>query len=252
MIWCLPGFLGTAADWKPFDEAWAATSGTTVRALDLFDKPLPAETPAQWAFKFVRALRQVDDAPIIAGYSMGGRLALHALLAEPRLFRAAIIVSAGLGIEGEEARQERRVRDDRWAARFETEEWRSVVADWNRQPIFGGSPTPRERSETEFDRDALATALRWWSPAVQKPLGELLGAVIAPVLWVAGERDERYVDEARRAAAILPDCTLWIVPGAGHRAPWDAEERFRERVAEFLGEVGSRKGPPPHRMSSRA
>lgn len=234
MIWCLHGFLGTSADWEPFEEAWTAASGTSIRSLDFFDKPQPAETPAQWASKFVRALRNVDEAPILAGYSMGGRLALHALVADPELFRAAIIVSAGLGTEGEEARQQRRVRDDRWASRFETEEWESVVADWNRQPIFEGSPPPYERAETDFDREALATALRWWSPAVQKPIGELLGGVTTPVLWIAGEQDERYVEEARRAAALLPNCTLWIVSGAGHRAPWDAPEVFRERVAEFL------------------
>jgi 2-succinyl-6-hydroxy-2,4-cyclohexadiene-1-carboxylate synthase len=241
VIWCLHGFLGTAADWEPFVDSWSAASSAEVRTIDFFDKPLPAETPAQWAAKFVRAVAKVDDAPVLAGYSMGGRLALHALIADPRLFRAAVIVSAGLGVEGEEERQERRVRDDRWAARFELERWEIVVADWNSQPIFGGSAPPRPRSETEFDRGALATALRWWSPAVQKPLGPLLGAVTTPVLWIAGARDERYVEEARRAAALLPNCTLSIVTGAGHRVPWDAPEAFRERVGEFLGEVGSRK-----------
>ena len=234
MIWCLHGFLGSSADWAPFEDAWAKASGTFVRRLDLFEKPLAPETPAQWAAKFVRAVGRVDEFPIIAGYSMGGRLALHALVADPRLFRAAIIVSAGLGVEGEEARQERRVGDDRWASRFEMDAWESVVADWNRQPIFDGSPAPSARSETEFDRDALATALRFWSAAVQRPIGDLLPTVTTPVLWIAGERDHRYVEEGRRAAALLPNCTLWIVPGAGHRAPWDAPEAVRDRVAEFL------------------
>jgi 2-succinyl-6-hydroxy-2,4-cyclohexadiene-1-carboxylate synthase len=241
VIWCLHGFLGAGTDWKPFEAAWSEASGHPVRALDFFDKPLAAETPARWAAAFVRSLRNVDPDPIVVGYSLGGRLALHALLAEPTLFRAAVIVSSGLGVEGEEARQERRVRDDWWGARFESEPWDIVVGDWNRQPIFAGSPFPDERDEMEFDRDALATALRWWSPAVQKPLAPVLGTVTTPVLWVAGERDARYVDEARRAAAILPNCDLWIAPGAGHRVPWDAGEAFRDRVADFLREVGSQQ-----------
>ncbi len=238
MIWCLPGFLGAAADWKPFEARWTEASGQAVRALDFFDKPLAGETPAQWAAKFVRAARKIDEDPVLVGYSLGGRLALHALIAAPQLFRAAVIVSASLGVEGEEARQERRVRDDWWAARFESEPWDIVLRDWNQQPVFGGSAFPEERDEMEFDRDALATGLRWWSPAVQKPLAPLLGAVTTPVLWVAGERDERYVDETRRAAALLPNCTVWIAPGAGHRVPWEAPEAFRERVADFVASVG--------------
>jgi 2-succinyl-6-hydroxy-2,4-cyclohexadiene-1-carboxylate synthase len=238
VIWCLHGFLGGPTDWRPFASRWSEAARSPVRALDLFDKPLPPETPAQWAAKFVRAVKKIDDAPILVGYSLGGRLALHALIAEPDAFRGAVIVSAGLGVEGEEARQERRVRDDWWAARFESEPWDVVVGAWNRQPIFAGSPEP-DRDEMEYDRDALATALRWWSPAVQKPLAPLLPGVSAPVLCVAGERDARYVEEAHRAAAVLPNCRLWVAPGAGHRVPWEVPDAFGERVAEFLFEVRS-------------
>lgn len=234
MIWCLHGFLGASSDWKPFEAQWTAASGSRMRALDFFDKPLAGETPSQWAAKFVRAVKKVDDGPVVIGYSLGGRLALHALLAEPELFRGAVIVSSGLGVEGEEARQERRVRDDWWAARFESEPWDVVTRDWNAQPVFGGADLPAERDEMEFDRDALATALRWWSPAVQKPLAPVLWRVTTPVLWVAGARDQTYVAEAGRAAEALPHCALWIAPGAGHRVPWEAPEAFGERVAEFL------------------
>ncbi len=240
MIWCLHGFLGRSTDWRPFAPRWSEAAGSPVRAIDLFDKPLPPETPAQWAARFVRAVGKVDDAPILAGYSLGGRLALHALVAEPAAFHGAVIVSAGLGVEGEEARQERRVRDDWWAARFESEPWDVVVGDWNRQPVFAGAPEP-ERDEMAFDRDALATALRWWSPAVQKPLAPLLPGIATPVLWVAGERDARYVEEGTRAAAVLPNCRLWIAPRAGHRVPWEAPEEFRERVAQFLARVAGTK-----------
>ncbi|HEY0788084.1 MAG TPA: alpha/beta fold hydrolase [Thermoanaerobaculia bacterium] len=236
MIWCLHGFLGRSADWQPFESRWSEAAGMPVRAIDLFAKPLPPETPAQWAAKFVRAVKNIDDLPILVGYSLGGRLALHALIAEPEAFRGAVIIAAGLGVEGEEARQERRVRDDWWAARFESEPWDVVIRDWNAQPILAGSPEP-ERDEMEYDRDALATALRWWSPAVQKPLAPLLPDVATRLLWIAGERDQKYADEARRAAAALPDCTLWIAPGAGHRVPWDVPGLFGERVAEFVADV---------------
>jgi pimeloyl-ACP methyl ester carboxylesterase len=32
---------------------------------------------------------------------------------------------------------------------------------------------------------------------------------------------------------------LWVVPGAGHRVPWDAPEAFAAKVGEFLERVRS-------------
>lgn len=234
MIWALHGFLGSSRDWDPFREAFEHAAGTTIRALDLLDRPVPEETPAEWGARFARAVRPVDHRPIVIGYSMGGRLALHALLADPSLFAGAVVVSAGLGVEGEEARQARRVRDDKWAFRFETEPWDEIVPAWNAQPLFAGAPPPRPRSEEEFSREALATALRWWSPAVQKPLAPFLPRITTPVLWIAGERDAPYVAEAKRAAALLPACELWIAGDAGHRVPWEVPDAFAARVEAFL------------------
>lgn len=234
MIWALHGFLGRGRDWAAFETALRAATGLDLRSPDLLDRPIPEETPEQWARRFVRAVQPLDSEPILMGYSMGGRLALHALLDAPTFFRAAIIVSAGLGIEGDRERQMRRVRDDRWAARFELEPWDQVLADWNAQPLFGGSEPPESRLENDFDRQALAIALRWWSPAVQRPLGLRLGELKMPILWIAGERDERYAAEARKAGSLLPAAEVWIAPGASHRVPWEVPEAFTARVADFL------------------
>lgn len=238
MIWCLHGFLGTGSDWEPFRGRLEEATGAEVRAPDLLGKPIPEETPEIWARRFVRAVRQIDDAPLLMGYSMGGRLGLQALLEPDSPFRAAVIVSAGLGVEGEIDRQMRRVRDDRWAARFEDEPWDPLVREWNEQPVLQDAPAPDVRREPDFDRSALATALRWWSPAVQKPLAARLTEIEVPILWIAGERDETYAAVAREAAERLPNAQVWIVPNAGHRVPWEEPDAFSERVISFFAAVG--------------
>jgi 2-succinyl-6-hydroxy-2,4-cyclohexadiene-1-carboxylate synthase len=155
---------------------------------------------------------------------MGGRLALRLL--EERPFRCAVIVSAGLNAPDEE----RRKPDEGWARRFESEAWASLMRDWNAQPVFGGHVL--ERHEADYDRAELARQLREWSPAVLPP--PRLESIATPVLWIAGERDAKYVDIAKRAVARLPNAELWICPDAGHRVPWEQTVAFVSRLRAFL------------------
>jgi 2-succinyl-6-hydroxy-2,4-cyclohexadiene-1-carboxylate synthase len=160
----------------------------------------------------------------VIGYSMGGRLALQVL--ETERLRKAVIVAAGLNGPDEE----RRARDEAWAKRFESEEWSSLMRAWNAQPVFGGHVL--ERAEKNYDRAELARQLREYSPAVLPP--PRLERIETPVLWIAGERDAKYVDIAKRAMARLPNAELWICPDAGHRVPWEQPRRFIERLRVFL------------------
>jgi 2-succinyl-6-hydroxy-2,4-cyclohexadiene-1-carboxylate synthase len=112
--------------------------------------------------------------------------------------------------------------------RFEADPWIRVVADWEAQPLFGGHTM--NRRESDFDRSALAGELRRFSPAVLPPLAPRLHEIEIPVLWIAGERDAKYVDIARKAAGLLPNAELWICPDAAHRVPWEQPESFVRRL----------------------
>ena len=202
MITAVHGFLGLPSDWDFLRDA-----GIDVDARTSGDIP--------------------SSGDVLLGYSMGGRLVLHALLNGAR-YRKAVIVSAGLGVEGESERKARREADEAWAARFEREDWDTLLLDWNAQAVFGGHV--QLRLEKDFDRPALATALREWSPAVLPAVADRLQEITIPVLWIAGERDRRYVEEGRRAVALLPDAELWICPDAGHRVPWEQPDLFVRRL----------------------
>lgn len=206
MIVTLHGFLGRPADWKFLVDA-----GFEVDARELDDVP--------------------SSGDILLGYSMGGRIALHALLDGAR-YNRAVIVSAGLGIEGEAERAARREADERWARRFENDGWETVLEDWNAQPLFGGHvPIRRER---DYDRARVVQALRSWSPGVLPPLTPRLHEITIPVLWVAGERDTKYVAVGRHAVSLLPNAELWICPAAAHRVPWEKPDAFIARLRSLL------------------
>ena len=112
VITCLHGFLGNPRDWDFLRDA----------GFEIETPPLDA-IPAH--------------GDILLGYSLGGRLALQALLAGAN-YKRAILVSTGLGIEDESARAARRASDEAWAQRFESEDFETVIADWNAQPVLAG------------------------------------------------------------------------------------------------------------------
>jgi 2-succinyl-6-hydroxy-2,4-cyclohexadiene-1-carboxylate synthase len=182
-------------------------------------------TSRDWDF-----LHDLEAGPeTLLGYSMGGRLALQALI-EGAAFERAIIVSAGLNLE--EGRDERRARDEVWARRFASDPWDEVMRDWNAQPVFGDRVITRH--ERDYNRRELARMLRENSPGARPPLAPRLHEITIPVLWIAGERDLPYVAIAQRAVSLLPNAELWICPNAGHRVPWEQPALLLERVRTFL------------------
>lgn len=153
------------------------------------------------------------------GYSMGGRVALHLALARPELVDRLVLVSTTAGIDDEAARAARRTDDEHLAASLERDGLEAFLARWLAQPLFAGLPADAAGLEARRDNTVagLAAALRRLGTGTQAPLWDRLAALAMPVLVVAGERDTRFCEHARRlVAAIGPSADLAIVPGAGH------------------------------------
>jgi 2-succinyl-6-hydroxy-2,4-cyclohexadiene-1-carboxylate synthase len=166
----------------------------------------------------------------LAGYSQGGRLALHVALAHPDLVTRLVLVSATAGIDDAAERARRRDADAHLAAWLETDGRRMAeVADrWGAQPLFA-TQSSEVAAKARADRLAndpahLAAALRGIGTGVMAPLWDRLGELPMPVLVLAGERDEKYVALGRRLTATIPAGRLQIVAGAGHALPLEAPE----------------------------
>ena len=237
MLWCLHGFLGRGADWEVLRAAWPADL-PALRTPDLFAAAPRDESLAAFGERFAREVAADDPAPILLGYSLGGRLALHALLARPTLWRAAVIVSAHLGLPDPGTRNERRAADAAWAERFRVEDWDSLREAWNAREVFGGRAQPLARPEAAFDREALAQGLEGWSVGNQADLRPRLALLTMPIRWIAGAEDDRYVSQGEQAAEHGPSVHLVVAPGAAHRVPWEQPDWFADAVADFVRAVG--------------
>jgi len=235
--WCLHGAVGMAADWRGFAKNLAA-AGIGSRAVDLWrfleccPMPLPDFGKALNADAGGEVFRGSSRA--LLGYSMGGRLALHALLEKDHPWQAAVIVSAHPGLE--EDRPNRRAADAEWASQALTGNWQQFLDAWNAQPILGTTPPrdPRSSGSLITRRREIARSFVDWSLGNQEPLWDRLDEIAIPVLWIAGDNDPKFLQLAERAVSLMPKGYLATAPGAGHRVPWDTEAWFSEIVARFL------------------
>src|SRR5687768_4805254 len=84
-----------------------------------------------------RADARPDPGLVPVGYSMGGRIALHAALAEPGRWPALVLVGVSPGVDDPAGR---RSADEDLAAWIEMHPIEEVVARWEAQPVFATQP----------------------------------------------------------------------------------------------------------------
>jgi 2-succinyl-6-hydroxy-2,4-cyclohexadiene-1-carboxylate synthase len=215
----VPGFMQRGEAWEPV--AGALAERYSVRCLDF----------TSWTFE--ERLEEIPASDALVGYSMGGRLALHAALLRPYAFRSLALVGVSAGVDDVDAR---RRTDEELASWIETHSIEEVVERWERQPVFESqSPELRARQRPGRLRHhprELAKLLRSAGQGATPPVWDRLHELRCPVLLIAGERDERYIDAAHRMASLVAEARVAIVPAAGH-APQLEQPQL---VAELLDE----------------
>jgi len=177
----------------------------------------------------------------VAGYSLGGRVAMHVALAAPDLLHGLILESASPGIADPQARAARRREDLALAQWIEEHGTAAFVARWERLPLFASQrhlpPEVRERQRADRLRRsaaALAGSLRGASVGAQAPLLNRLWALNLPSLLIAGSLDEKYCEIAREMHGGWPHAALSIVPGAGHNVHLEAPDAYVDQVQRFI------------------
>ena len=81
-------------------------------------------------------IAEAGEGALVVGYSLGGRLALRAVLREPARYAGLVTIGATAGIDEPATRSARAQADDRLASWMETAPIESIVGVWERQPLF--------------------------------------------------------------------------------------------------------------------
>jgi 2-succinyl-6-hydroxy-2,4-cyclohexadiene-1-carboxylate synthase len=222
----LHGFTQTGASWDGVR-----------RALGGRYRPLAPDLGAgPWEAELDRLEALAPASYVLAGYSMGGRLALALALRRPERVERLVLVSASPGLADEEERAARRAADAALADRIEAVGVEAFAREWAAQPLFAGQ-APEVAALAHEDRLRRSAAehaaqLRGLGTGVMPPLWERLGELGLPVTLVVGERDAKFRGIAERMARRLPRGEIVVVEGAGHAVALEAPAAVAEAIGD--------------------
>jgi 2-succinyl-6-hydroxy-2,4-cyclohexadiene-1-carboxylate synthase len=178
--------------------------------------------------------------PVVAGYSMGGRLALYLALRYPERCAGLFLESASPGLESSGERAARGAADESNAKRLESGDLRVFLRDWYRQPLFASLARDEEllrrtvEARRHNDPGELASSLRGMGTGSQPSLWGELESIAVPSLSIAGELDEKYAGISSRMAGINPRLESAVVPGAGHIVHSESPAAYISLLGRFV------------------
>lgn len=169
---------------------------------------------------------------------MGGRMALYLALRFPERFRSAVIISGSPGLRTEQERLSRRRHDEALAGELEDDP-QGFICRWYRQPLFAtlaAHPVFPEilAARSSGNPKSLAASLRLLGTGSQPSLWDELPLNRLPILFMAGEKDTKFVEIGTQMVNLCPCSALDIVPECGHTLHFENPAEFLFRLTCFF------------------
>ena len=233
----LHGSHGSWSHWARNIEALA--TWRTVLAPDLpgFGEsavPPRPDDAASFGEELARGLAEIAGPRAnldVVGFSTGALMGAHLTAAGPALVRRLILVDAGgLGSE---------------VGTYQSFGIRGLTGEALREAHRGNLASMMIHDPAQVDELALliqarnAPLTRIYARPLVLPdrLLEVLSRILVPLDLIWGEHDALHADPARHLEilrTIDPDCTLHVIPGAGHWAMYEGADAFNMVLRELL------------------
>jgi 2-succinyl-6-hydroxy-2,4-cyclohexadiene-1-carboxylate synthase len=190
----------------------------------------------------------IDDYSL-AGYSLGGRVALHCALEDSTRISRLILEGVSPGIADDQERFARKDADDELARFIEVSSIEAFVNRWEQVPVLASQLGLPEKVRAGLrarrlacSKPGLAASLRGMGTGTQGWLGGRLGQIHVPTLLIAGAKDEKFTENAKFMEGRIPDSTRAIVDGAGHSVHLEAPQAYAEAILLFAANAQARNG----------
>ena len=254
----LHGFAGDAEDFGPLFAAASGPLTAAAVAPVLVREGATVRPLSDLVSTIGSRLSEGQGAPVLLGYSMGGRLALHAAFAQPPA--ALLLIGAAPALDDAftaamEPRAARATADTALAERIRALGTAPFAAEWQQLPIIASQQSaPRWWQARRLARTEPALAEVWaasleaYGPAMMPSDWSRLAALHCPVCLVVGEHDAKYLAQNRELLRLLPNAELHIISGAGHAPHLEQPVATAAVLSDFL----ARHLPTTHRTSQNA
>ncbi|MFD1030319.1 2-succinyl-6-hydroxy-2,4-cyclohexadiene-1-carboxylate synthase [Metaplanococcus flavidus] len=241
----LHGFTGSTATWHNLVPHFA---GYKIVLIDLLGHGLTDSPKDQERYAVELQLRDLEmlfermglQNFSLAGYSMGGRVALAYACAFPDKLSALVLESASPGLETEPQQNDRKKSDGELAKDIVSEGIAAFVDRWEEVPLFKTQetlPTSVKMAVRE-ERLAqnpigLANSLIGMGTGAQDSYWQAIRQLDLPVLLLTGSLDEKFTAIAEEMVGIMPKAVHREVL-AGHALHVEKPAEFATIVVEYL------------------
>jgi 2-succinyl-6-hydroxy-2,4-cyclohexadiene-1-carboxylate synthase len=243
----LHGFTGDSATWTPFCPEWGVHSkliipdiighGKTELSDDLDRYKMERSAADLNSLLEQMEIKQVD----ILGYSMGGRLALTFAVLYPERVRKLILESASPGLQTEDERKLRCMKDEELAKFINEQGISSFVDHWEALPLFSTmNQLPHHIKEKIKNQRlsnnprGLANSLLGMGTGSQPSWWDHLEQLTCEVMLLTGEKDEKFCDIAKRMKKKVKNASWVVFYDCGHAIHVEEVEKFGTIVSDFL------------------
>lgn len=198
-----------------------------------------------------RAADRAGAPAVLAGYSMGGRIALEAVCRHGRMpLRAVVLESAGLGPQDGFEREQLRQRNAEWSQRVFDQGVSGFMDWWQTLPLFAtqqhlpkSTRARLRRGRLNNEPEGLAFQLLGWGAHHQHCRADALAALRraaveqgADVRYVVGSLDAKYSALACKLRDQAPEVRVDVVEGAGHNVHLEQPDAVARLVASSARE----------------
>ena len=241
----LHGFLGAGSDWgeiaAPLAEDYFCVCpdlpGHGANITRDFDAQLSIPQLALELRALCAALSL--SAPIVVGYSLGGRVALAAAVQHPEIMQALMLESTSAGLDTEAERQARAATDDARAAVLLADGIAAFMRTWYAAPLFE-SLQMRPQLLAKLQAARMCNDARWMSKVVSElspgraaSVWAELPSVRLRTLLLAGALDVRYTESAQRMCAAMPNAICNVVADAGHNVHLEQPTAYIQALRDY-------------------
>jgi 2-succinyl-6-hydroxy-2,4-cyclohexadiene-1-carboxylate synthase len=179
---------------------------------------------------------------ILAGYSMGGRIALYLVIHFPQYFQGVILESTSPGLSSQLERDRRIVQDSKLAEQLESADLPDFIQQWYSNPLFTSfvqHPNYQKAIARRLDNDPyqLAKSLRFNGLGTQSALWENLAEIKISLLLIVGELDSKFVKINQMMAQSCPQASLHSVHNTGHNVHFEEPSEFCQLLKYFVARL---------------